>query len=134
MYKRQLKTQELLGMPYQVKWESAKGDINVLLNNLKHQFQVSYTLKEAQLEAIEPGIMRELERSFLLQQIDFSWKEHLQKISALRDSIRWRSYGQRDPLTDYKKESYSTFVTMLNRIRHQVIYFIFRSKITIDFE
>jgi len=58
----------------------------------------------------------------------------LQKISALRDSIRWRSYGQRDPLTDYKKESYSTFVTMLNRIRHQVIYFIFRSKITIDFE
>nr|YP_010393441.1 preprotein translocase subunit SecA [Gephyrocapsa oceanica]UPY84210.1 preprotein translocase subunit SecA [Gephyrocapsa oceanica] len=129
-----LKTQELLGMPYQVKWESAKGDIHVLLNNLKHQFQVSYTLKEAQLEAIEPGIMRELERSFLLQQIDFSWKEHLQKISALRDSIRWRSYGQRDPLTDYKKESYSTFVTMLNRIRHQVIYFIFRSKITIDFE
>ena len=89
-------------------------------------------LKETQLETIETGLIREMERSFLLQQIDYSWKEHLQKISYLRDSIRWRAYGQRDPLTDYKKESFNFFVTMLTRIRHRVIYFILRSKIVIE--
>ena len=73
--------------------------------------------------------MRELEKSFLLEQIDYSWKEHLQKISSLRDSIRWRSYGQRNPLTDYKRESFNLFIRMSMKLRHRVIYFVLRSKI-----
>nr|YP_009550227.1 SecA [Tisochrysis lutea]AUM82529.1 SecA [Tisochrysis lutea] len=124
------KMQELLGLPYQINENSKVETLNEIW---KQQFQISYTLKEIQLEAIEPGIMRELERSFLLQQIDFCWKEHLQRIAALRDSIRWRAYAQRDPLTDYKKESYNIFVKMLARIRHQVIYLLLRSKIAIEF-
>jgi preprotein translocase subunit SecA len=100
---------------------------------LKSQFKISYDLKELQLETVEPGLIRELERSFILQQIDKSWQEHLKKISSLKDSIRWRAYGQRDPLTEYKKESYNLFVKMLIQIRHRVIYFLFRSKILIEF-
>ena len=96
---------------------------------LQQQFKISYDLKELQLEALEPGLMRQLEKSFLLEQIDFAWKEHLQKISSLRDSIRWRSYGQRNPLTDYKRESYNLFIRMSMKLRHRVIYFILRSKI-----
>jgi preprotein translocase subunit SecA len=99
---------------------------------LKLQFQISYDLKELQLETIEEGLMRELEKSFLLQQIDNAWKENLRSMSFFRDSIRWRAYGQKDPLTDYKKESYNFFITMLTRIRHRVIYFILRSKILLD--
>ena len=84
------------------------------------------------METIESGLLRELERSFLLQQIDYSWKEHLQKISSLREAINWRGYGQKDPLTEYKKEAYNLFVTMMTRIRHRVIYFILRSKILLE--
>ena len=124
------KMQELLGLPYQI---TKNASIESWDKFWIHQFQISYTVKEIQLEAIEPGIMRELERSFILQQIDFCWKEHLQVISSLRDSISWRAYAQRNPLTDYKKESYNIFVKMLARIRHQVIYLLLRSKITIEF-
>ena len=42
--------------------------------------------------------MRELEKSFLLQKIDSAWKEHLQQMNSLRESIGWRGYGQKDPL------------------------------------
>ena len=91
-----------------------------------------YALKEAEMTLIEPGLLRELERSFLLQQIDFSWKEHLQKISALRDAVGWRAYGQKDPLTEYKQEAYNFFVIMLTRIRHRVVYFVLRSRIIIE--
>jgi preprotein translocase subunit SecA len=122
--------QELLGLPYQI---TKNSEIGLCDKFWIHQFQISYTVKEIQLEAIEPGIMRELERSFILQQIDFCWKEHLQVIASLRDSISWRAYAQRNPLTDYKKESYNIFVKMLARIRHQVIYLLLRSKITIEF-
>jgi preprotein translocase subunit SecA len=124
------KMQELLGLPYQITKNAGIESWDKFWIN---QFQISYTVKEIQLEAIEPGIMRELERSFILQQIDFCWKEHLQVIASLRDSISWRAYAQRNPLTDYKKESYNIFVKMLARIRHQVIYLLLRSKITIEF-
>ena len=81
------------------------------------------------MECIEKGILREIEKSFILQQIDYSWMEHLQKITFLRESIRWRAYGQKDPLTEYKKEAFNYFLIMLARIRHRVVYFILRSKI-----
>lgn len=127
------KMQELLGLPYQIEFSINERDAKMLDQFWRQQFQISYAVKESQLDALEPGLIRELERSFLLQTIDFCWKEHLQKIAALRGAIRWRAYAQRDPLTDYKKESYSVFITMLSRIRHQVIYYILRSKITIQF-
>ena len=53
----------------------------------------------------------------------------LQKIAFLRDSIRWIAYGQKDPLTEYKKEAFNYFNVMLARIRHRVVYFVLRSKI-----
>mgnify|MGYP002629162887 FL=1 len=127
-----LKVQELLGIPFKVILKDEKVDVKNTFSILQQQFQISYDLKEIEIESIEPGLMRELERTFLLQQIDFSWKEHLQKISFLRDSIRWRAYGQKDPLTEYKREAFNLFITMLTRIRHRVVYFILRAKIVLD--
>ena len=127
-----LKIQELLGIPFKVISNTNEFELDKTFAFLRQQFQISYDLKEVEIESIEPGLMRELERTFLLQQIDYSWKEHLQKISFLRDSIRWRAYGQKDPLTEYKKEAFNFFITMLTRIRHRVIYFVLRSKIVLD--
>lgn len=127
------KVQNLLGTPFlfQPKQLDSQEEVR-LISYLQQQFQISYDLKEAEMKLIEPGLLRELERSFLLQQIDFSWKEHLQKISALRDAVGWRAYGQKDPLTEYKQEAYNFFVIMLTRIRHRVVYFVLRSRIIID--
>jgi preprotein translocase subunit SecA len=126
-----IKTQELLGLYYPINLKNESNNQLDWNKALQQQFLISYDLKELQLEALEPGLMRQLEKTFLLEQLDFAWKEHLQKISYLRDSIRWRSYGQRNPLTDYKRESYNLFITMLTKLRHRVVYFILRSKILI---
>ena len=88
----------------------------------------SYDLKESQIELIEDGLMRELERSFLLQKIDSAWKDHLQSMNALRETIAWRGYGQKDPLIEYKNEAYILFTSMVTNIRHSVTYLIFRSQ------
>jgi preprotein translocase subunit SecA len=90
--------------------------------------RVSYDLKESQIDLIENGLMRELERSFLLQKIDSSWKEHLQQINTLRENIGWRGYGQKDPLIEYKNEAYNLFLSMTTNIRHSVVYLIFKSQ------
>lgn len=92
------------------------------------QIRLSYDLKESQIDLIESGLMRELEKSFLLQKIDSAWKEHLQQINTLRENIGWRGYGQKDPLIEYKNEAYNLFVNMSTNIRHSVVYLIFRSQ------
>jgi preprotein translocase subunit SecA len=90
--------------------------------------RISYDLKESQIDLIENGLMRELERSFLLQKIDSAGKEHLQQINTLRENIGWRGYGQKDPLIEYKNEAYNVFLSMTTNIRHSVVYLIFKSQ------
>ena len=76
--------------------------------------------------------MKEFGRIFVLQQIDLSWKEHLQRMSFLKDYIRWRIYGQKNPLTEYKKEAFNLFINMLIQIRQRGFYFVLRSKILFE--
>ena len=123
-----IKLQNLLGIPFNINSYDSEKDFDETLAFVSQQLQITYDLKELEMESIEKGLLRELERSFILQQIDYSWQEHLQKIAFLRDSIRWRAYGQKDPLTEYKKEAFNYFVMMLARIRHRVVYFVLRSK------
>jgi preprotein translocase subunit SecA len=123
------KLQKLLGIPLPINVASGEKDIKQYLSFLKQQIQITYDLKELEMESIEKGLLREIEKSFILQQIDYSWMEHLQKITFLRESIRWRAYGQKDPLTEYKKEAFNYFLIMLARIRHRVVYFVLRSKV-----
>jgi preprotein translocase subunit SecA len=124
-----LKVESLLGLPYQINrkliTEYSKSDMR---DSLLRQTRIAYDLKESQIDLIENGLMRELERSFLLQKIDSAWKEHLQQINTLRENIGWRGYGQKDPLIEYKNEAYSLFLNMTINIRHSVVYLIFRSQ------
>jgi preprotein translocase subunit SecA len=69
--------------------------------------------------------MRELERMILLQVIDSQWKDHLLSIDHLKEGIGLRGYAQKDPLIEYKKESYDMYEALLNRIDEEVLRFLF---------
>ena len=62
---------------------------------------------------------------FILQQIDTLWREHLQSMDALRESVGLRGYGQKDPLIEYKNEGYDMFLEMMTNMRRNVIYSMF---------
>jgi preprotein translocase subunit SecA len=93
---------------------------------LHEQLRNAYDMKENQVNQIRPGLMREAERFFILQQIDTLWREHLQQMDALRESVGLRSYGQKDPLIEYKSEGYELFLDMMTDIRRNVIYSMFQ--------
>jgi len=67
-----------------------------------------------------PDIMRQLEKAVLLQTLDHLWREHLVTLEHLRQVIGFRGYAQRDPLNEYKTESFELFQTMLSRLREVV--------------
>jgi len=127
-----LRLQNLLGIPFFFRSSESGKDFAKYLLFLQQQIQITYDLKELEMEMIEKGLLRELEKTFVLQQLDYSWKEHLQKIVFLRDAIRWRAYGQKDPLTEYKREAFNYFTLMIARIRHRVVYFVLQSKIILQ--
>ncbi|NES93816.1 MAG: preprotein translocase subunit SecA [Desertifilum sp. SIO1I2] len=93
---------------------------------LHEQIRIAYDLKEAQIDQIQPGLMRQAERFFILQQIDTLWREHLQQMDALRESVGLRGYGQKDPLIEYKSEGYELFLEMMISIRRNVVYSLFQ--------
>ena len=92
---------------------------------LCEQLGSAYDIKEAQVNEIQPGLMRQAERFFILQQIDTLWREHLQSMDALRESVNLRGYGQKDPLMEYKNEGYIMFLEMMTQMRRNVIYSMF---------
>ncbi|TAE61899.1 MAG: preprotein translocase subunit SecA [Nostocales cyanobacterium] len=92
---------------------------------LHEQARIAYDIKEAQIDQIQPGLMRQAERFFILQRIDTLWREHLQQMDALRESVGLRGYGQKDPLIEYKSEGYELFLDMMVNIRRDVVYSLF---------
>jgi preprotein translocase subunit SecA len=108
--------------------------IDELKNYLQEQLRIAYDLKESQIEKTRPGLMREAERFFILQQIDNLWREHLQSMDSLRESVGLRGYGQKDPLIEYKNEGYDMFLEMMTNMRRNVIYsmFMFQPKTDVN--
>jgi len=103
-----------------------KFDLFELKSYLFQEFWLSYELKTLELEIRQPGIILALERNLLLVYIDIAWKEHLQKMTLLRDAVGWRGYGQRNPLFEYKDDAYELFQNRSQIIRHLVIYDLLR--------
>ena len=93
---------------------------------LYEQARIAYDLKESEIDSIQLGLMRQAERFFILQQIDTLWREHLQQMDALRESVGLRGYGQKDPLIEYKSEGYELFLEMMTDIRRNVVYSLFQ--------
>jgi preprotein translocase subunit SecA len=99
------------------------GEIKTFLHE---QARIAYDIKEAQVDQVKPGLMREAERFFILQQIDSLWRDHLQQMDALRETVGLRGYGQKDPLIEYKSEGYELFLDMMTGIRRNVVYTLFQ--------
>jgi preprotein translocase subunit SecA len=92
---------------------------------LQEQLRNAYDIKESEVEMLRPGLMREAERFFILQQIDTLWRDHLQAMDALREAVGFRGYGQKDPLIEYKNEGYEMFLQLMIQLRRNVIYSMF---------
>jgi len=101
-------------------WEAITYD--ELEEKLIGKLKEIYTQKEEQLGSER---MREFERLILLQVIDSRWKDHLLEMDYLKEGIGLRGYGQRDPLIEYKKESYEMFQQMLDRIEEDAVRYLF---------
>ncbi len=81
-----------------------------------------YDQKEAIIGA---PAMRYHERMIMLQIVDSHWKDHLLAMDHLKEGIGLRGYGQRDPLVEYKKESFDLFEDLMNRIEEDTLRFLF---------
>ena len=81
-----------------------------------------YEEKEALVGA---AVMRETERMIMLHVIDDQWKDHLLSMDHLKEGIGLRGYGQKDPLVEYKKESFVLFQEMMDRIEDETLRYLF---------
>jgi preprotein translocase subunit SecA len=121
-----------LGLNYSVKDSNSfldKFDLYELKIYLFHEFWLTYQSKITELSVYGDGIIENLERSIILINTDRIWREHLQKMTLLREAVGWRGYGQRNPLYEYKQDAFDMFETREEVLRHLVIYDLLRSSI-----
>ncbi len=79
--------------------------------------------------SIPTEIVRAVEKSVLLQELDALWKDHIATLEYMRHTIVLRAYGQKDPLNEYKKEAFNMFSDMLNQLGEKVAFIIMRTVI-----
>ena len=94
--------------------------------NIKDKFNIK---KEERIKIAGENQANELEKRIFLQLIDQNWKLHIQYLEQLRQVIGLRSYGQRDPLVEYKKEAFSLFENLLNKLKTDLITILLNLKI-----
>ena len=91
---------------------------DLIYERLQHKYQEKEDL-------VGPDVMRQTERIVMLQVIDSQWKDHLLSMDELKQGIGNRAYGQKDPLVEYKKESFDLFTAMMDRIEDESVRYLF---------
>jgi preprotein translocase subunit SecA len=89
---------------------------------LYERAQAAYQAKE---DLVGASLLREAERNIMLHVIDDQWKDHLLSMDHLKEGIGLRGYGQKDPLVEYKKESYTLFQDMMDRIEDETVRYLY---------
>jgi preprotein translocase subunit SecA len=89
------------------------------------QLAKRYEEKEQMLGPDGSNVMRETERIIMLNVVDNQWKDHLLSMDHLKEGIGLRGYAQKDPLVEYKKESFQLFQAMMDRIEDETIKFLY---------
>jgi preprotein translocase subunit SecA len=100
---------------------SSKG-AEELTDDLWALIKSNYESKE---QLVGGEILRRVERDIMLQIVDAQWKDHLYSLDHLKEGIGLRGYGQRDPLVEYKKESFGLFTDMKARIEEEMVRYLF---------
>ena len=101
-------------------------DDNNLSSNIIEIFKKS---REERLKFLGEKQSQEIEKRIFLQSIDLNWKSHIQYLEQLRQVIGLRSYGQRDPLIEYKKEAFMLFENLLKKLKQDYITILFNLKV-----
>ncbi|MGA2270607.1 MAG: preprotein translocase subunit SecA [Bryobacteraceae bacterium] len=91
---------------------------DLVCERLQHKYQEKEDLVGA-------DVMRQTERIVMLQVIDSQWKDHLLSMDELKQGIGNRAYGQKDPLVEYKKESFELFTAMMDRIEDETVRYLY---------
>jgi preprotein translocase subunit SecA len=124
-------TYDLIGLQSDVLSQfGVKIDLEELNGLLKQEIEdhinelLERRFKEKE-DLIGPENMREAERVVMLNVIDNQWKDHLLSMDHLKEGIGLRGYGQKDPLIEYKKESFELFQDMMDRIEDETIRYLF---------
>jgi preprotein translocase subunit SecA len=95
--------------------------IDEVRNQLWDRLEKRYKDKE---QLVEAELLRRVERDIMLQIVDVQWKDHLYSLDHLKEGIGLRGYGQRDPLVEYKKESYALFQDMNDRVSEEMVRYL----------
>jgi preprotein translocase subunit SecA len=98
-------------------------------NDFYSEIWISNDLRFAESNFYQLGFLKSTRATSLLSIIDFYWTEHLERMSYIRETINWRSYGQQTPLVEYNMEASKSFKLMLEQIRSCMIYYFLSNPI-----
>ena len=92
----------------------------------------AYAEREKELEEVQEGLMRDLERFIVLQTVDTRWREHLENMDYMREGIGLRGLAQKDPLVEYRNEGHLMFQDLNRAIREEVVTLLYHAEVTPD--
>jgi preprotein translocase subunit SecA len=92
-------------------------------SSFRNEIWISNDLQFSQANLYEESFFKLTRTILILNILDFYWTEHIERMSYIRETINWRSYGQQNPLTEYNLEAFESFKLMLNEIRSSMIYY-----------
>lgn len=98
--------------------ELSEKDYEALATYLKEKLEAEY---EEKMSVVVPEFRSQIEREFYLRTLDEAWREHLYQMDTLKAGIGLRGYNQKDPLTEYKKESFNLFSELVESIKYETI-------------
>ena len=104
-------------------------NLTELKTYLFNEFWLIYQIKLGNWKIYGDGICENLEQTIILNNMDQIWQEHLQKMTLLREAVSWRSYGQRNPLYEYKREAFRLFKEQKKLLRQLIIFKLLRYSI-----
>ena len=99
-------------------------DFEAQANWVKEKVLQAYDMK---LDGFHPEMVQEADRRILLNAIDRLWQEHLLALDALKEGVMLRTYGQKDPLIEFKQEAFSIFSDLIRSINAEVLHNLFKS-------
>jgi len=121
----------IFGLQISIK-EWVKENPNITTEEVQNRL-VSITVDAYKNKGQSIGpVMKDFEKQILLQIIDASWKDHLAEVDALRQGIGLRSYGNKNPKLEFRRESFELFESLLNKIRLEGIRFLSRVEIELE--